>query len=654
MSVAGRHTTQQMQQIVNMREWQRSMGLRVVVVLGVVLLLSAKPAGAQITPQHRKELTALRSEVSKVAGLVHRKQFDEADAALKATEEKLNDIAKAAGVSLEDKALAPVAAQINKQREALAKIRARLGPATAAADGIVFSRDVAPIIAGQCLECHGVDNPRANLRLDTFAGWKRGGKSGPLLIVGNSANSLLIAAVSATDAKQRMPKGGDPLSKEQIKTLSDWINGGARYDGKNEDLSLADVMADAPLDPSIVIPKPKGTETVSFKRDIAPFMANLCGGCHSRARRSGGLCLETFYDMLKGGDSGVVVVPGKREESRLFRLTGGLESPRMPQGPARITRKNYQDLIKWFDEGCVYDGDDPKTPLREFVRSDADVAAEKFAAMSADELAKLRVQRTREQFKAALPNDTAQVLETQEFYLIGNVPAERLEQAADWGAAHAEKLRKLFSDKENELWKGRLAVFVLKDRFSYDEFNLVIEKREAPRELTGHSVVKPTFEDAYVALLDVGDESGNDAATLHVNLIDHLTGAYLKRGGSRVPLWVQRGLGLSLAAQAIPGDKYLRQMPKLARQQVGALGKPSEIFADGTFSPSALPPVAYTLVDYMLDVGGVPRFGQFVAALEAGKGLAEALRTVYATDAEAAGRGGMWGRCDNAKRKAES
>jgi mono/diheme cytochrome c family protein len=547
----------------------------------------------------------------------------------------LQEIATAAGVATDDRSMLGVAAVIERQREALARLQQKAGNA---GDGISFSRDVAPIIADACLGCHGAENPRANLRLDTFAGWKRGGRSGPLLVVGNADNSLIMRALRATDPERRMPKGGDALPDERLKTIADWINGGAKFDGRAEDTTLADLIANAPLDSSVVIPKPKGTETVSFTRDIAPFMANLCGGCHSRTNRNGGLCLETFYDMLKGGDSGVVVIPGDGENSRLFRLTGGLENPRMPQGDTRITRKNYNDLKQWFAEGCVYDGEDPRKPLRDFVRSVADIEAEKFAAMTADEFHALRQERTSKQFKDALPNDTAQTLDTDEFLLIGNVPVERLQQVADWSANHTEKLRKLFSERNDHLWKGRLAVFVFKDRFSYDEFNLVIEKREAPAELTGHSKVAPTFEEAYIALLDVGDEPRDEAPTLHINLVDHLTGAFLKRDGGGVPVWVQRGLGLSLAAQTEPGNPYLRRLPAQAKQHVGALSKPSDIFVDGTFSPGVLGPVAYSLVDYMLDVGGTQRFARFAGELSSGKDAAAALRAVYDSDPDTLAR----------------
>ena len=99
-----------------------------------------------------------------------------------------------------------------------------------------------------------------------------------------------------------------------------------------------------PTSPSAIstYPKPKGTETVSFTRDIAPFMANLCGGCHSAQRKSGGLSLVSYFDLMQGGESGEVIIPGDKDKSRLFRLVGGLENPRcqpISRGlPRRTTR----------------------------------------------------------------------------------------------------------------------------------------------------------------------------------------------------------------------------------------------------------------------------------------------------------------------------
>jgi len=626
--------SRQLDRIMSRRSFRLVLTIALIAIVGVVRSLSA-----EVTAEQRKELTDLKRELGKVTALLREKKFDDVDKLLSDADQKVNSIAEAAKVQPTDRSMQGLSVLIRRQRDALAKARARV-PGAQAAGGVSFSKDVAPIINDKCMGCHAANNPSGQLCLEMFAGWKRGGKSGALAITGNANASLIMARLRAP-AAQRMPKDADPLTNDELQTIANWINQGARFDGKAENDTLANLIMAADLadDPTIIIPKPKGNETVSFTKDIAPFMANLCGGCHSRARKSGGLCLETFYDMMRGGDSGRVVLPGNLEGSRLYRLVGGLENPRMPQGQARITRKNYDDLTKWFEEGCVYDGDDPRTPLRQFVRSTAEVEADRFANMSVDEINKFRIDRTDGQMKRALPNDSSNTLQGDEFYLIGNVGGERLRQVDEWSQAHVANLRKSFSGGAGQTWKGRLAIFVLKDRFSYDEFNKVINGRDTPKEMTGHSVVTASFEDAYIALLDVGDNATAENPALRVNLIDHLTGAYFKRGGGQLPDWVLRGTGLALAAQAMPADPYLRTLDGVAAQQVVTLDQPQDVFANGTFSPGTIGPVGYSLVNYMLSAGGAAKYAQFIRGLQGGQDTAAAVRAVYNTDLAALARG---------------
>src|SRR5690606_28815444 len=187
--------------------------------------------------------------------------------------------------------------------------------------------------------------------------------------------------------------------------------------------------------------------------------------CHSGNNPSSGLSLVSFQDMMIGGDSGEVIIPGDRESSRLFRLVGGLENPRMPQGQARITRQNYEDLIKWFDEGNVFDGDDPKAPLASYVPTEEDLAAQRFAAMSQEEFVKHRRERTEEIWKRTLPNDPHQTLETDELLIVGDVPESRLQEVEGWATAHLGKLRRTFDAGDERPWKGKLAILVFKERF---------------------------------------------------------------------------------------------------------------------------------------------------------------------------------------------
>ncbi len=72
------------------------------------------------------------------------------------------------------------------------------------------------------------------------------------------------------------------------------------------------------------------------------FVRN-CTGCHNRAEQKGGLILEHYKGVLNGGDTGLVVVPGKPAESLLLDLVEQRKKPVMPPpkkgeklGPAEI------------------------------------------------------------------------------------------------------------------------------------------------------------------------------------------------------------------------------------------------------------------------------------------------------------------------------
>src|SRR5579872_2511862 len=56
-----------------------------------------------------------------------------------------------------------------------------------------------------------------------------------------------------------------------------------------------------------------------FENKVRPVLAQHCYGCHSaRAKKlRGGLRVDSRAALLKGGDSGPALVPGRPEQSRL-------------------------------------------------------------------------------------------------------------------------------------------------------------------------------------------------------------------------------------------------------------------------------------------------------------------------------------------------
>jgi mono/diheme cytochrome c family protein len=89
-----------------------------------------------------------------------------------------------------------------------------------------FTRDVHPILAEHCFACHGGDKRSGGLSLRDYAEALKGGRSGPVILPGRSADSLIMKRISATTSP--MPPTGQRLNAVEIAAIRNWIDGGAR------------------------------------------------------------------------------------------------------------------------------------------------------------------------------------------------------------------------------------------------------------------------------------------------------------------------------------------------------------------------------------------------------------------------------------------
>jgi mono/diheme cytochrome c family protein len=96
-----------------------------------------------------------------------------------------------------------------------------------AVDADFFENKVRPIFANSCYDCHD-ETAKGGLRLDTKAGFEKGGKNGAEVIAGEPEKSRLIAAVEQT-GELKMPKGSGKLKAEDIATLVAWVKAGANW-----------------------------------------------------------------------------------------------------------------------------------------------------------------------------------------------------------------------------------------------------------------------------------------------------------------------------------------------------------------------------------------------------------------------------------------
>ena len=90
----------------------------------------------------------------------------------------------------------------------------------------LFETRIRPVLVERCFQCHSQrsDPPKGNLRLDSPAGWRMGGDSGPAVVPGLPEKSLLISALRY-DAFKMPPDGR--LSATVLEDFSHWIKAGA-------------------------------------------------------------------------------------------------------------------------------------------------------------------------------------------------------------------------------------------------------------------------------------------------------------------------------------------------------------------------------------------------------------------------------------------
>jgi mono/diheme cytochrome c family protein len=101
---------------------------------------------------------------------------------------------------------------------------------------------------------------------------------------------------------------------------------------------------------------PAAKTKADFARDIVPLFEKHCFVCHGPQQQMSGLRLDQKSAALKGGHSGVVIVPRDSAGSRLIRLVGGVDASKkvMPPMGARLTAAEIGLLRAWIDQGAEW------------------------------------------------------------------------------------------------------------------------------------------------------------------------------------------------------------------------------------------------------------------------------------------------------------
>ncbi|HEY1055465.1 MAG TPA: DUF1549 domain-containing protein, partial [Emticicia sp.] len=98
-------------------------------------------------------------------------------------------------------------------------------------DKVDFNTEIKPILNKHCVSCHGGVKKAAELSfLFSQEALNTKGKSGKIAIIpGEADHSEFYKRLITNDTEERMPKGKDPLNKEEIALLKKWIDQGAPW-----------------------------------------------------------------------------------------------------------------------------------------------------------------------------------------------------------------------------------------------------------------------------------------------------------------------------------------------------------------------------------------------------------------------------------------
>lgn len=103
-----------------------------------------------------------------------------------------------------------------------------------------------------------------------------------------------------------------------------------------------------------------------FDAEVAPILQKNCLACHSSASKMGGLVMDSYAALMKGGAHGPVIVPGKADQSRMILMLEGKVQPRMPFGGDPLPEQDIAALKEWVDGGAL--GRRPVKPRRLLLR----------------------------------------------------------------------------------------------------------------------------------------------------------------------------------------------------------------------------------------------------------------------------------------------
>ena len=99
--------------------------------------------------------------------------------------------------------------------------------------------------------------------------------------------------------------------------------------------------------------EPTAQAITFFENEVRPLLVEKCQKCHGPRKQESGLRLDSRQALLKGGERGPAVVPGKTEQSILIAAVRQSGDLKMPPG-GRLSDAQIAVLNRWVADGAAW------------------------------------------------------------------------------------------------------------------------------------------------------------------------------------------------------------------------------------------------------------------------------------------------------------
>jgi len=109
-----------------------------------------------------------------------------------------------------------------------------------------------------------------------------------------------------------------------------------------------------------------GADSPSYSKQVQPFLNKYCIECHPAKTPDGGFRVDTYKNLMKGGEHGPALVAGKPDQSKMVRMMDKTARPTMPpKGSPQPTADEIKLIRQWIMDGAKDDGGSSKITLPE-------------------------------------------------------------------------------------------------------------------------------------------------------------------------------------------------------------------------------------------------------------------------------------------------